>query len=121
MSDADESVKEPVVVFLSGDLMFASRVRAAADAAGVAFQIAGALPRRENIGWVIVDLSTRSSVVDSLMAEVRSVCPDARVMAYGPHVQVARLDAAKAAGIPVVITRGQFDRSLARLFVGDGV
>ncbi|QDV46615.1 hypothetical protein Enr13x_65240 [Stieleria neptunia] len=109
----------PAVVFLSGDLMFASRVRAAAEAEGLEFQLAASLPDRGDIGYVIVDLATRSGVVEGLMDRCRQVCPGAKVLAYGPHVQVARLDKAKQAGIPVVVTRGQFDRSLGNLFGGD--
>lgn len=116
MTEAIESLQTPAVVFLSGDLMFASRVRGAAEAAGLTFQLAGALPDTPGIQFVIVDLATRSSVVDALMDACHRVCPNARVIAYGPHVQVARLDKARAAGIPVVITRGQFDRMLSGLF-----
>nr|WP_182868499.1 histidine kinase [Rhodopirellula sp. JC639] len=96
--------------------MFASRVRAAAESAGWEFQLAASLPDRGGIELVIVDLSTRSGAVDGLMDRCRQVCPSARVLAYGPHVQVARLDQAKQAGIPLVMTRGQFDRSLGTLF-----
>jgi len=104
------------VVFLSGDLMFASRVRGAAEAAGFTFQLAGSLPDQSGIAYVIVDLSTRSGAVDGLMQRCGEVCPDARVIAYGPHVQVPRLEAAKQAGIPAVMTRGEFDRALPQLF-----
>lgn len=114
MSEASKD--DARVVFLSGDLMFASRVRGAAEAAGYAFQLAGSLPDQPGIAYVIVDLSTRSGVVDGLMQQCADVCPDAKVIAYGPHVQVSRLDAAKQAGIPIVVTRGQFDRSLPQLF-----
>ena len=42
----NSSEAEPGVVwFLSGDLMFASRVRGAAENAGLAFRLAGKLPR----------------------------------------------------------------------------
>ncbi|QEG02576.1 hypothetical protein Mal15_66970 [Stieleria maiorica] len=120
MSSDDESADGPddgsVVVFLSGDLMFASRVRAAAESAGLEFQLAASLPDRGGIEFVIVDLSTRSGAVDGLMDRCHQVCPGARVVAYGPHVQVARLDQAKQAGIPLVMTRGQFDRALGTLF-----
>ncbi|MDV6031024.1 MAG: histidine kinase [Phycisphaera sp. RhM] len=96
--------------------MFASRVRAAAEAEGLEFQLAASLPDRGDIRYVIVDLATRSGAVEGLMERCGQVCPDAKVLAYGPHVQVARLDKAKQAGIPVVVTRGQFDRSLGTLF-----
>ena len=99
--------------------MFASRVRAAAESEGLEFQLAASLPDRGDIRFVIVDLSTRSGVVEGLMQRCRQGCPDASVLAYGPHVQVARLDKARQAGIPVVMTRGQFDRSLGTLFAGD--
>ena len=104
------------VAFLSGDLMFASRVRGAAESAGLDFHFGGSLPPCDDLDWVIVDLSTRSGAVDGLMQQCQQHCPDAKVIAYGPHVQVARLDKARQAGIPTVITRGQFDRSLSTLF-----
>lgn len=116
MSAESESTAEPAVVFLSGDLMFASRVRAAANAAGVAFHLSGTLPELDHIRWVIVDLATRSSVLDSLMDSCHRICPQARVIAYGPHVQVDKLERARQAGIEQVVTRGQFDRSLGDLF-----
>jgi hypothetical protein len=118
-TEANGLAEEPAVVFLSGDLMFASRVRGAAEAAGLGFQLTGSLPEDRMIRWVIVDLATRSGSVDGLMQRCQQVCPDAKVLAYGPHVQVAKLEKAKQAGIPVVITRGQFDRSLGSLFEAD--
>lgn len=108
-----------VVVLLSGDLIFASRVRGAAQNAGLEFVIAGNLPQRSDIQWVIVDLATRGGAVDGLMEACQQHCPDAKVLAFGPHVQVAKLEKAKAAGIPHVISRGQFDRALGTLFVNE--
>ena len=98
--------------------MFASRVRSAADAAELDFQLAGQLPEQGDgdIRWVIVDLATRSGVVEGLMERCAQVCPDAKVVAFGPHVQVAKLEKAKNANIPVVMTRGQFDRTINSLF-----
>lgn len=106
-----------IAAFLSGDLIFASRVRGAAEANDLEFYFGGSLPDGEtDIRFVIVDLATRSGVVDGLMETCAQRCPGAKVMAFGPHVQVARLEKARGAGIPLVITRGQFDRSLATLF-----
>ena len=108
------------VVFLSGDLMFASRIKAAAERAGVAFRLSGSLPQTETdaIGYVILDLSTRSALTPEIVSQCAQLCPDAKLIAYGPHVQTGRLAAAKEAGIPVVMTRGQFDAKLATLFYG---
>lgn len=112
MSDASGSV-----VFLSGDLLFASRVRGAAESAGLPFVLSGRLPDDDGpIAWVIVDLATRSGILDGLMDQIAARCPDAKVLAYGPHVQTERINAAREAGVPTVITRGQFDRALPELF-----
>ncbi|MEM6469460.1 MAG: histidine kinase [Planctomycetota bacterium] len=107
----------PTVLFLSGDLLFASRINGAAQAAGLEFSLAGKLPEdASSVRWVIVDLATRSGVVEDLMSQCEQRCPDASVIAYGPHVQVDRLNRAREAGIPLVLTRGQFDRALSGLF-----
>ncbi|QDT09614.1 histidine kinase [Stieleria marina] len=107
-----------VVVFLSGDLMFASRVRGAAENAGLEFKLSGRLPEDAGgvIRYVILDLATMSKLTGDLPEQCANLCADAKVIAYGPHVQVAKLDAAKSAGIESVLTRGQFDRMLPTLF-----
>ncbi len=118
-SNPDSSaVPSSVVVFLSGDLIFASRVQAAATAAGRAFRLAGNLPAdlSDPVSHIIIDLSTRSKVVEGLMPLCQSQYPDARVIAYAPHVQIERIRAARDQGIPTVLTRGQFNESLSTLF-----
>ena len=120
----------PSVWFLSGDLMFASRVRGAAERVGLRFRLSGSLPSADEGGavgpdggvtaerprYVILDLATRFSLTEYVVAWVREHHPAAIVIAYGPHVQVARLKAARDAGIERVMTRGQFDAALATLF-----
>lgn len=115
---ADADAPQPCVLFLSGDLMFASRVRGAAERAGLAFQLAASLPEQaaEEIRYVVLDLSTRSSLISTIVAESQAKCPQAMLVAYGPHVQVSRLSAARQAGIPRVLTRGQFDQMLGQMF-----
>lgn len=118
-SAPDSAATPPsVVVFLSGDLIFASRVQSAATAAGLTFRLAGALPPdlTAPVSHIIVDLSTRSKVIEGLMPLCQSQYPDARVIAYAPHVQIERIRAARSHGIPTVQTRGQFNESLASLF-----
>lgn len=107
-----------MVVFLSGDLMFASRVQGAAERAGLGFQFSGSLPDSdtESIRFVVLDLATRSSLTSEIVGQCDAKCPQARLIAYGPHVQVSKLNAAKEAGISPVMTRGQFDRELGTLF-----
>jgi len=115
MSEADDS---GTVMMLSGDLMFSSRVKSAAERSGFAFQMGGRLPDEgtESIRYVILDLSTRSGLIPEIVQQCAERCPDARLMAYGPHVQVDKLNAARQAGIETVMTNGQFDASLATIF-----
>ena len=118
MNQPNEESPAGTVVFLSGDLMFASRVKGAAERAGLDFVFSGALPAEDTdrIRFVILDLSTRSSLTSELVQTCGESCPQAKLLAYGPHVQAARLSAAREAGIPLVLTRGQFDAKLSSLF-----
>src|SRR6056297_1685828 len=119
MSPQDLPSPDPAqVIFLSGDLIFASRVRAAAVEAGYSFSLAQSLPAGPSpeVRFVILDLSTRSKALDGLMDTGPARFPSANFIAYAPHVQVERLKSARQAGVPVVLTRGQFDGSLPTLF-----
>lgn len=116
--DASESQSGGLIVFLSGDLIFASRVRAAATASGYSFQLSGNLPAQTEkpIRFVILDLSTRSAAVEGLMQACEQHHPEARVIAYAPHVQIQRIRSARQHNIPTVLTRNQFNEQLHSLF-----
>jgi hypothetical protein len=120
MSDPRESIgqSQRCVLMLSGDLMFSSRVKSAVERAGKRFQLSGSLPesKSEEIEFVIVDLSTRSGALAEIAEHCTQRCPQAKLIAYGPHVQVEKLEAARQAGIEIVMTNGQFDRQLSSLF-----
>lgn len=105
-------------MFLSGDLIFASRVKGAAEHAGLVCRLSGSLPDTDtdSIQFVILDLSTRSSLTPEIVAQCAEKCPRAKLIAYAPHVQTGKIAAAREAGIPVVLTRGQFDAKLSTLF-----
>lgn len=114
---------QPAVIFLSGDLIFAGRVRAACEAADMQFAFAASLPPQSeesdkdeaDVHWVILDLATRSGIAQTIVPEVRQRYPAARLIAYAPHVHTARLAAAREAGFDQVMTRGQFDSWLTRI------
>jgi DNA-binding NarL/FixJ family response regulator len=55
---------------------------------------------------VIVDLAGGAEQVTS----IRASHPNARIVCYGPHVDDASLDAARAAGADVVLPRSRFFR-----------
>lgn len=103
---------------LSGDLMFSSRVKSAAERAGWSFRIGGSLPEEgaDAIRFVVLDLSTRSGLTSAIVGQCAERCPQAKLIAYGPHVQVDRLQAAREAGIQTVMTNGQFDAALPEIF-----
>lgn len=106
------------VIMLSGDLMFASRVKSAAQNAGLQFQLGGALPAGDlaAVRYVILDLSTRGGMSSAIAGQCAERCPNARLIAYGPHVHVEKLQAAREAGIGMVITNGQFNAMLSTMF-----
>jgi hypothetical protein len=59
---------------------------------------------------VIIDLGRNASDV----ATVRTALPSARIVCYGPHVDDASAEAARAAGADVVMPRSRFFRDPAR-------
>jgi hypothetical protein len=106
------------VVMLSGDLMFASRVKSVVQRAGLEFRFGGQLPaeQTESIRYVVLDLATRSGLTSTLVSQCAERCPQAKLIAFGPHVHVDRLAEAREAGFALVMTNGQFDSQMVHLF-----
>ncbi|XZE53802.1 histidine kinase [Planctomycetaceae bacterium SH139] len=111
---------QPRLIFLSGDLVFASRVRGACEEAGYDFHFGANLPppadpqAAQAVPFVVLDLATRSGLTEKLVADARVHYPNARLIAYAPHVHKGKLQAASEAGFDEVLTRGQFDRWLTQ-------
>lgn len=114
-----------MLLMLTKDLFFVPRVRAAAAMHGVEVAVVlsadsektAALPA-EQITACLIDLS--SLAADQIGAAVQSLreqFPAARLIAYGPHVQTARLQAAETAGCHQILSRGQLDGQLDRRLV----
>lgn len=62
---------------------------------------------------VVVDLGSRGV---EAVSSWRERCPDATILAFGPHVEGAMLKAARQAGADEVVVRGKVaDRVAARL------
>jgi len=93
------------IVALATDLMDRSRITAAI--AGVAFarDVAGCA----GADVVIVDLARFASAV----GELRHAVPDARIVAFGPHVDEDAAATARAEGADVVWPRSRFFRDPA--------
>ncbi len=106
------------VWFFSGDLLFASRVQSAAQRSGRPFSLLGKWPESwpSDPAWIIVDLATRAGASTEVAQQAAATAPAAVTIAYGPHVQPARLSKARQDGFSSVLTRGQFDAVLPTLF-----
>ena len=108
-------------LLLSDDLIFSSRITATARAAGCAMKTARsakqveALARQQTPACVLVDLANPTLRVADFLARLREVCsPMPRVVAYGSHVDVETLRAAREAGCDVVLPRSKFVEDLER-------
>ena len=98
------------VVALVGDLMDRSKVSAAlpdAEFAREASACAGA-------DVVVVDLARFGDAVRA----VRAVAPDARVVAFGPHVDEDAFARARADGADATVARSLFFRDPAAVVAG---
>lgn len=116
------------VWYLTADLMFSSRVVSYAERAGHSVVMAPSptmLADRlkqssgEAPALVIVDLTLPGLQVEQVVPSLRAAAPTAKLLAYGPHVYTEQLAAAQVAGCDVVMTNGQFDRSMAELLRPD--
>lgn len=108
------------VVALVADLIFASRIRGTAQAAGVQattvrsaaelLQRAGELQPR----LVLVDLDARAADPPAVIARLKGDprTRDIPILAFGSHVQREAIEAARAAGADRVLARSAFVREL---------
>jgi hypothetical protein len=88
------------IVALSTDLMDRSRISAAVGEVEFARDASGCA----GADVVVVDLARHGADV----ADVRRIAPDARIVAFGPHVDVELLDRARADGADTVLPRSAF-------------
>jgi len=123
-SGTPESEPAGTVVVLTSDLAVASMVHGAAQQAGATSVMAldaDALSRRleesSPPALVVVHLESRGLDIAALMERVRSLPqPPRGVIAFGPHVHEARLEAARQAGCDEVLSKGGFHARAAQLF-----
>jgi len=107
-------------IFLSSDLMFSSRLLGAAQVLGAQLQVAAqpaalADTLTADCRLVLIDLSLDGLDLQAAIGAVRAAAPQARVVAFGAHVNEAALAAAEAAGCDQVLSRGQFHKQYADL------
>src|SRR5262245_35625020 len=101
-------------------MLFSSRVLGAARTLGVECKIAS-LPNQLNAGvgsacrLVLIDLGMPGLDLTSTVTAIRAVAQSAHIVAFGPHVDEALLNSAKAAGCDVVLPRSQFHKQYTEL------
>ena len=104
----------PLVLVLTDDLIFGSRIAAVAREIGAVARTAEMsmrLPRciaSAAPSCVMVDLQVADARIADIVAAVRSSAPSPRIIAYGSHVDAAGLDRATQAGCDVVLARSKF-------------
>lgn len=115
-----------MLIYCCADLIFATKVKATADAAGKparpardATMLQARLEQVEDgrinepVTGVIVDLDLGDTAL-ALIDQVRAHAPQLPVVAFGPHVAVALLETARQRGAHV-LTRGAFTAQLPQL------
>ena len=97
------------------DLLFRSKIRAAASHTGAAVSFFRD-PADEAIAGVstaIVDLDGPQAV--ALVAGLRALRPELRIVGFVSHVQTDLIDAARQAGVGEVMARSAFTARLAEI------
>jgi DNA-binding NarL/FixJ family response regulator len=118
MSDPQRAA--PRVLLLCGDLFFSTQLRSAAQAQGVSIdvelQAPRAVERAASRGYqlIVVDLEFPNLDLAALLGELPAENRP-QVLAFGPHVQTARLRAARDAGCDHVVPRSIAVETVAKL------
>ncbi len=117
----------PTIGFLTSDLMFHSRVsQSLNDLKSSGREITLTVNRSveklieklleaSDVKLFIVDLSLRELNMEAVTKSLRDSLPSVPIIAYGPHVAGALLQAAADAGVESVYTRGQFDHRMTEI------
>jgi CheY-like chemotaxis protein len=110
----------PLCLVLSDDLLDASRIVGAGKAAGVnvvqcrdASALLVAIERQPVL--VVLDLHNPGLDLEKVVPSLKAVA--AKVIAYGSHVDAARLKAARQAGCDEVLPRSVFFATLSTILV----
>ena len=108
-------------VLLTSDLIFSTKVTGTARALGLEIAVAAdvekaaELCRGEPPGCVFIDLDIPGLEITSVVSRLRSAAGTAPTVAYGSHVDKARLDQARSAGCDEVLPRSKFSAELPDL------
>ncbi len=113
-----------IILYCAADLLWATKIKETGAAAGVNCRPVRSLDMLEarladsRVGGLLLDLEAGPIALE-LLARVRQDAGNAYinlpVIAFGPHVDVAGLNAAQQAGATAVMARGALHRMLPEL------
>jgi DNA-binding NarL/FixJ family response regulator len=112
----------PEGLLLSRDLFFTGKITGTASAIGKSIRTVGSLSGLQealtpSTRLVLLDLAI-PGITPADVAQVVAACPGSRLVAFGPHVDTASLEAAKDAGFHEVLPRSRFSSALPELLRG---
>lgn len=106
-------------LLITTDLMATSSSEGDARRVGVELAIVAPGRAIESAGvetrLAAIDLTAPIGDLPALVEGLRSAAEGVTLVAYGPHVHEARLQAARDAGCDLVISRGQFHKGFTEL------
>ncbi len=109
------------------DLLSASRIASAAQAAGIELvtcaERESLLPliSERDVQLILLDLATPGLIAADWVSRLRSARSETlSIVAYGPHVDAARLAEARQAGCDRVLARGQFLAQVSAILASNG-
>ena len=112
----------PAGLLLTRDLIFTSKITGTAHELGYRVQVAGnkesalLLIKRDQPRAILVDLTAGElTVADALKAYRKVASPRTAFLAFGPHVDVDLLKAARRVGCDLVMPRSEFTAQLPDL------
>ena len=116
-----------VILYFAADLLWASRIKATADAVGVPARPVRSIEMLEarladsDVRAVVLDLDKPAEAM-SLLERLRGAKATdrdrgIRVLAFGPHVLKELFQAARDAGADEVMARGAFDHALDEILL----
>lgn len=108
----------PKAVVVCSDLIFSTKITGTAKALGWECALtpsATTAQSQSNVDCLFVDLACPGTSTESLAGLRQSFPAPTRLVAFGSHVEVDRLQAARQAGFDVVMARSEFTKRLAEL------
>ena len=113
------------VLLVSQNLFFLGRVEVQVEPLGFEFRCAKTRPiflefyESHHPTLILIDLEGDESIWTDVLQETRSrKSGEIKVVAFGPHEDVAILDRARNLGCDLVLNKGEFNRALPKIIEG---